>query len=402
MTSLTFYFSIILLSCWGCVNTERGKAAVNSLVRNDSLVNQTPYHIQLPENGDSRLNVSFIADSINYVPLETKPESLLRRVKQVRMNDSIIAVSDMLKILLFRRDGTFIRQIGRRGKGPGEYGYINGFQLIEDTVYLTSSSKRSVLKYALDGEYHGEKILGRNMVYFTKDNQNKLIWYNSQEGEIYFLDSNLNITDTRRVERNVSTDRYRYLITDLFNVYFQVSKEKVLFTNYMTDTIWNISGGRHEAEYVFNLKEKLLPWKKQIEYSGGDFVRYEKEATSYQRINVAEIADYLFVTQRNWSDKIDGIHTLYIHCFRDNETRKFTLPFFNDDVLGHINLRVRGALSTEDAFITAIEATELLESLEKLNREAPLNDVRHQAWRTSVSKIKYDDNPVLVIIKPRK
>ncbi len=221
-------------------------------------------------------------------------------------------------------------------------------------------------------------------------------------GEVYFLDPDLNITDTLCVEKNVSIDRHRYLISDLFNIYFQVSKGKVLFTNYMSDTIWNISGAKHKPEFVFNLKEKLLPWKKQIEYSGGDFVRYEREATPYQRINVVELADYLFITQRNWSDKEDGIHTVYLHRFSNEETRKFTQPFIYDDIAGHINLRVRGTFSTEDNFITAILATELLESLEELNKKAPVNDARHNAWKTRMSKIKYDDNPILVIIKPRE
>ncbi|MDA3929067.1 MAG: 6-bladed beta-propeller [Prolixibacteraceae bacterium] len=399
MKNYIFTITSFVLCFIGCTSNKDQRPERVGVAKSTNIVKaERPYQIKLPEKGVDTLKVSSFANSIRYVLLETNSNTFLKRIDKLRMNDSIIAISDMTKLLLFKTDGTFLRQIGIRGKGPGEYNYITGFEIISDTIYLASSNKRTILKYTLTGKFCEEADIDRIMAYFSKNKEGELVWYNPFNGEVYFLNRALGISDTLRVEENVSLDRQNYVVKDQFNTYFQVSKGKLLFTNYMSDTIWSLTHTKKEAEFVFNLKDKLLPWKKQIEYSGGDFERYEREASPYQRINVLAFPDYLLVTQRSWSDRSDGLHSIYIHNFNDKSTTKSNSPYVYDDLIGKINLRVRGSISNETAFITYISPIELQESIAAMNINGSEENVQQEVWKKRMAQVKFDANPILVIM----
>ena len=88
-----------------------------------------PHRIHLPEKESGILKTSMIASEVQYIPLETNENSLLRGVSKMRSNDSLFVLSDNRKFILFDKNGGFIRQIGTSGKGPGEYNLIFDFAL---------------------------------------------------------------------------------------------------------------------------------------------------------------------------------------------------------------------------------------------------------------------------------
>ena len=53
-------------------------------------------------------------------------EKFLRDIRNVVFTDDNIVVNDFNTVLLFDKKGNFIRQIGRRGQGPGEYLWVHG------------------------------------------------------------------------------------------------------------------------------------------------------------------------------------------------------------------------------------------------------------------------------------
>ncbi|MDA3930663.1 MAG: 6-bladed beta-propeller [Prolixibacteraceae bacterium] len=256
-------FSVHLIACTSNKTKQPEKTKVIKV--------ELPYHINLPDKGVDTLKVSSFANNITYVPLETNSKSFLNRIDRIKMNDSIIAISDFTKLLLFKMDGTFIRQIGRTGGGPGEYKYISNFLIKSDTIFIFTNARRSFLKFNLDGKFIGEIDFMQNLGYFKWDTQDNLALYDKLEGKVYFYDSDFNGIDTLLVEDNVSPNRHNFVTTNRFSIYFQEAKGKLLFSNYMSDTIWNISNSKKEAEYVFNLKKKLLPEDLRFEYLNGDF-----------------------------------------------------------------------------------------------------------------------------------
>ncbi len=394
-TIIYLFFLTVTVSC----NAKQEKAQTTSINSNAEI--EYPIHINLPEHKEKDfLNVSEFADSILYIPLETNPNSLLRRIAQVQLNDSIIAISDMRKVLLFDYDGNFIRKIGRRGEGPGEYGTIGHFKIKEDTVYV--ASRNIVNKYLLDGTHLSDKSVNHSIGYFDVTSKGEIVFYNAIKGQILYYDSNSAPTDTLTVETNVSPSRFNFSIFDPNQYHFQESASKLLFTNYMTDTIWNVTGAKKRAEYILNLGDKLLPWDMQVEYFNGDFDRFYKEVENYQRVNVRRVFDYLFILQNNWAEYAINLNAVFLHNLKTNTTKAYKAEFMYDNLKGKIKLPVYLICSTDKAFISTIQPTDLMERLDELSEDDKSDEIVHQQWIQKMSNVKFDDNPVLIVFKTKE
>jgi len=102
------------------------------------------------------VNLSSITDSIEYIPLETTDSSFIGQVMDIKLTKDFIFVQDRIldRLLVFHRSGKFLNQIGREGKGPGEYARLFTFTTDKDgqNVYLSTTSDR-VLHYTVQNSY---------------------------------------------------------------------------------------------------------------------------------------------------------------------------------------------------------------------------------------------------------
>jgi hypothetical protein len=86
--------------------------------------------------------LSEIGGDISYIPLELNANSAFRYIESILMNDSAIFISDMYRMLEFTQNGKFVRQIGRQGKGPGEYKYAFDLIPTDSVLYLRVNDSR--------------------------------------------------------------------------------------------------------------------------------------------------------------------------------------------------------------------------------------------------------------------
>lgn len=394
MNSFKKTLLLILLLPLGCANANQKKAEEGEPVANPLI--QKPYYINLP-NGSSEgnLKLSDFSDRIEYIPLQTKKESLVRGIAYLQMNDSVIGISDMQKVLLFKRDGTFIRAIGRRGKGPQEYGGIYNFYFKADTIYIITVDK--LLKFTMDGKFQRE-IKTNSLRHTTMDDKGNLVYYNEDNGELTFLNSSIKPVRKFIAIKNV-THGY-WVIYDNEDKYFQPGKGKILFGSYKSDTLWDLASGKMKAEYILNLKEKLLPVNLQLGNFKGTSADFQKAAKPYAKMNMVEQYPNLFFIQKSWGT---GKKTaIYLHNLNDHTTRKFDPAYLKDDIIGKIKIRPKLELSTENDIITYLRADELVSAIDSLSKQKVINEPKHNLWKSKMSKVKFDDNPILVIIKPRK
>lgn len=104
------------------------------------------------------LLLSDIVESCEFIPLETKEESLFKSVYHIGISDHYLAIHSygQMPIKLFARDGKFIRDIGSVGHGPGEFTSLYGVQLDEpaNKLYLTPfANADKLLVYSMDNKY---------------------------------------------------------------------------------------------------------------------------------------------------------------------------------------------------------------------------------------------------------
>jgi hypothetical protein len=206
-------------------------------------------------------------------------------------------------------------------------------------------------------------------------------------------------TDTLIVEKNVSPAHTKWLTYDPADNFFQPSENKLLFSNYKSDTIWNLSGRKKRAEYILNLKDKLLPWHMQVEYYKGDFQKYKKDVAPYQKVNLIETSSCLFLFQKSWTKK--DLNTIYIHSLGNKRTGAYEGKYIYDDILGRIKIPTE-FIDLKDGLMVKVDAIDLSENLEKQNKKDTISSSQHILWKKRMERIKFDDNPVLVIFKFKK
>jgi hypothetical protein len=107
---------------------------------------------------DLELKLSDIADSIEYVALETNQNSLIRYVSRLTVTPEYILVEDGCGLLLFSRQGKFISSVGRKGNGPGEYICLGGHDIdvAKRQIHVFSTYTYCFLSYDFSGKFSGK------------------------------------------------------------------------------------------------------------------------------------------------------------------------------------------------------------------------------------------------------
>jgi hypothetical protein len=87
------------------------------------------------------------------IPLETIDESIISYIERVKTYNNRFYIQDREQkvIFIFDENGKYINKINRLGRGPGEYIYINDFDIYNDYIYILSVPK--ILRYDLNGKY---------------------------------------------------------------------------------------------------------------------------------------------------------------------------------------------------------------------------------------------------------
>lgn len=127
-----------------------------------------------PKEGNSLL--STITNDIEYVKLETTESSLVGRIEQIIINEAGIFVQEKQRLLHFDLNGRFLKDIGKSGRGPGEFnGLLDLYIDVKDSrIYLMQGNL--ILVYSIDGDFlFSKKITGRKRL-MSKINDNQFLF----------------------------------------------------------------------------------------------------------------------------------------------------------------------------------------------------------------------------------
>jgi hypothetical protein len=97
--------------------------------------------------------------NVRTIILEEHDNGLIGEIQWIQAFDDYILIFDFFiakKLFVFDKNGKFLRQIGNKGRGPGEYIQVIDFCIDPEKreIYLLDSGSSKVLKYNLDtGEY---------------------------------------------------------------------------------------------------------------------------------------------------------------------------------------------------------------------------------------------------------
>ncbi len=98
-------------------------------------------------------------EGVDYIRLETTDDCLIGKInKVIETPKSIYVLSNIGRggendLFEFGKDGRFIRRIGHKGGGPGEYTRLASFTYNNDTLYLLDDYNSHILCYNSAGDY---------------------------------------------------------------------------------------------------------------------------------------------------------------------------------------------------------------------------------------------------------
>lgn len=257
----TYLSALLLVSVLACVSENKEEGSTEAI----------PTIISLAKGyaGDS-LDFENLVEAPSVVVLQY--DGVIAEVDKVLLTETYLYVQDKKSVVLLQFDprGKFIRQIGAKGQGPGEYTSVNDFAVDSLTrhVFMLSLEKMALLEFSEDGKMIREqkmpffafalRLLPDGFLFFLNSNANEL----SGTHELIATDRNLKITE--KMLGYFDTPDYASQSGSMFG-----GPNGVLTALTMSDTIYSVSaaGNATTAKYVLDFSPKVLPDEYRIAFS---------------------------------------------------------------------------------------------------------------------------------------
>lgn len=136
-----FFILCLVIFCNSCKKQESKKSYREILFFEDVIENK------------SEIKLSEIASGVEYFLLENREDCLIETGKAIFFDDYIVVAdfSNQYKIIIFDKNGKFVRKVGSRGRGPGEFIQLKDIVINSknNTFYVLANPKSELLEFNL-------------------------------------------------------------------------------------------------------------------------------------------------------------------------------------------------------------------------------------------------------------
>ncbi len=278
------------------------------------------------------VKVSDIATDLEYIPLQTTENSLVKSITKIVTCDNKFYIRNGYDdILCFGRKGNFLYRLNKTGRGPGEYTFINDFDVSSDNKLLFVLTSGNILVFMNTGtEFIFDKSINLRQPFpskisiipgttnillsidpITAPEQSLSILINSNSDTLNFKPNHY------RFEKEKISTRYR-MINESLQYKFE---NNACFKEEFSDTVFFVNRETYEFQprLIFDSHGKgFLPR-----------VRYD---TEYAKSNSADLY---------WVYLIIETSRYIIYTYEHNMTRNKMLydkSVNNKFKIGHMNL----------------------------------------------------------------
>lgn len=393
---LLAFFLLLFISCGGKQSGNQTPDAEVTVV-----IPEFPQVVPFEAGVDTvkEMLLSQIADSVQYIPLETNDNCLIRS-----LNDGNILRTKKYWFLpwietLFQytADGKFVRKIGRRGGGPGEYNYIQNIDIDEEKglVYMLNTARTINVFDMETGKFlYAMKTPSIETASFAMLNDSVAASFilnsNGQRKERIYLSGikgdTLNTfyrADTFEVKSGTSWmmssghDRYLFHYDNL-----------VCYKEFNNDTMFVVTEAELQPRYIFDLGKYSLPTDCRMEACDGDWKKFNEIAAPYIRYRVVETEPYLFMSYSYWAGDKSRNPYLAVYDKKDKSCYQVDGGSIKNDLPGGLPVRPYTSLDNY-TLINVYEFEDIQKEAEK-NPAVLENEI--------LKKVGEDDNPVLMIV----
>lgn len=355
---------------------------------------------------EKEINLSEIAEDILYVPIDDSV--LLSGVNTINYpkfaNDRIYLYDQNQGILIFDRSGKFLKKVGKKGRGPGEYLYGLDFTVDPEsgTVYL--NDLKSIIKvYSRSGNFlRSFDLSGYQGSIDAIDffNKNLFVSFCLQYGEDFkyewvFLDTLGNVITKK--DRSMPIFKSNYLVGG--GTY--ILGDKLNFWHNFNDTVITFSDDfKVKPNFVLSPGDFRLP-KQYVD----DPMKRLPEYTSFEQIletNRFLILRYNFYKGKNSLVLIEKEkYNSFLSYWSFDDYRGLI-----NDLDGGVRFQPRWYLS-ENGREYLIEIKDAIKikthvNSEEFNKSNSISPEKKKKLKKIADNLKETDNPVITIVELKK
>lgn len=281
----------------------------------------------LDEMSNEKVQMSEFISSIKYVPLETNKSCQIGKRPKILVTNQHIFCDDFM----FDLDGSFIKRLGKRGRGPGEYTLPRSIAVDENRneffVYAGFLSKILIydlnnnFKRSVDVSYYGKDLfpLGDGLIFtgcegaFNPDYFDYSI-INSDNGDTIKIkrSSNVKYVSSESPNRGLNSKTCCWYYNNELRYY-----------EFLSDTIFRITPSKEIPLYKLNLGDYKIPLDK---------ISMVRSSGAYSQVwEIAETQKYLI-----FLIILKGFNRYYL-CFNKTTNEVHASEFdkaFNNDIDG--------------------------------------------------------------------
>lgn len=370
--------------------------------------------INLEDNWNSQplqVNLSTLADSIFYIPLETGKDCIVSDKYSTAIkvdlltNYLVVYDHDRNPIRVFGLDGKFLTSIGGYGKGPGEY--MNGENFVcdesKDRIYIAAGNQKKIICYNFKGKLINEISLSRIPCEITIDSDHNIVvlflsFGGSDIATLQWFSSTGELIKTVPFYKNrLPAPTATWGSTDLYWSGGEMSVNEPPF-----DTIWRYNTQLNTFEGVYSFKKGPKGVPREVWFSS----RWSRESSDYHIVaTVIDCVNAIFIDCNglNFREFIYYKHTgdLFTVKFEENQERWF--QGVHNDLDG--GMPFWPATRTGDYLITCVgydDVQSYFKDNYHKNVTSEVNVSMHRRFTRVIQKFGEYDNPIVVVARIKK
>ena len=270
-------------------------------------------------------NLSEIATNVEYIPLQTTENSLIRFINDIKTFGDNIYIFTSSQVLCFDKSGNYLYNLDKQGRGPEEYTFIYDWDIGPENkiLIILIRSKALIYNETNDGFVYSKALNFKDQpsnIDLSPDQKHILCSYGSTNGDEPFRYVLLNLDgDTIKTISN----NYNYIKNTKLT--FFAKWENILFNSHNTlhfkyllsDTVFTLDQSNAILPYIrFDSHGKQISVEALANFSEDTFSKYLYVGT------ILETSRYLFY--RYYNEK-----TLYLTALDKNTHEKKEHSHYN-------------------------------------------------------------------------
>ncbi len=293
--------------------------------------------------------VEDIIDGYYFVTLEAREENIIADIDKIEITDNRFDILDKKKeeINIFDKQGFYISQIAKKGRGPEEYLDIADFTISDNFIYILSRSGRNIIKYTQAGEFVKSYKLDDWYDFFYINGQDLYLYSNYSNNKLYnIITASINEDEVSFLNEFLPFPRNQSFSFQQ-SPFNKTGDNELLISQQYSYDIYNLNKENIFEEYRFEfLTKDEIPQ----DFEKEDFLKlyldfaHKSVVTRISHINKSNDFIYIIYTFEylNHLTKVDKtrakVETLKLE-FNDIYPFVFTSPlmFHNDYLVGYIH-----------------------------------------------------------------